>query len=238
MEQGGAIQRYGIGRAGAVGMGSALWSTDDVIAMAQFSPQIALAKAMHVPFAPFVLPIVNTFNDTTTAIGNMQTFTGAANTGTSSLAEPTVVDAVLYEIDSPNLFSGQVFQSLAQFFYSLQSGITCTMMVDGAPKYQVAPFYTPVKMVCATLNESWPCGWVLQPNQSIIMQFQQSIPVPATPTTVTVGFRMWQPVDTGGLFVQMSSKDAFSRLLDLYNKLGDAQAVNQLQVIQGQPVNR
>lgn len=225
---------YGIGSA----RGGALWSTDDVLAVAQFSPQIALAKAMRVPFAPFILPIQNTFADTTTTISNMQTFQSNANTGTSSLAWPTIVDGILFEIDSPTFNQGNVLQFLEQFFYGLNSGITATMMVDGAPKYTVAPFFVPLRMLCAMLNESWPAGWVLQPNQSIVMQFQQGVAVPATPTTITVGFRMWQPVDTGGLFVQMSTGDAFARLRALYSKLGDTNAVATLDMIQGQPVNR
>jgi hypothetical protein len=211
------------------GKGGAAWCYDDILAVAQYSPQIALAKAMRVPFAPFLLPIACTFADSTTLISNMQTFQSNANTGTSSLAEPTIVDGIIFEIDAPNANAGNALKSVNDFFYGLNSGIMATMMVDGAPKYAVAPFFVPLRALCSFINEGWPAGWVLQPNQSIVMQFQQVVAVPSTPTTVTCTFRMWQPVDTSGFFVQMGTADAFTKLV--------AMGID-VTAIQGAPVNR
>jgi hypothetical protein len=222
------MNRTGFGAAGGCS-----WSTEDILAVAQFSPQLALAKAMKVPFAPFLLPISATFADTTTLISNMQTFQSNANTGTSSLAEPTIVESIEYEIDSPNLQLGNSLSFLQQYFFGLQSGITATMMVDGAPKYAIAPFFVPLRHLCNLPGSpQWPYGFVLQPNQSIVMQFQQpSAGVPALPTTVTCTFRMWQPVDTAGFFVQLSTTDAFKRLAQYVDP-------TQLAAIQNAPVNR
>jgi hypothetical protein len=211
------------------GVGGGWWSPDNILAAAQYSPQLALAKAMRVPFSPFVLTIANTFTDTTTLISNMQTFQSDAQSGVTDLGgEPTIIDGLVYEIDQPQAYAGSVLKSVSDYFYGLNSGIQATMMVSGAPKYTVAPFFTPLKILLDSLNEAWACGWVLGHNQSIIMQFQQTVPVVAPPTTVTVGFRMWQPIDTAGIFVQMTTGEAYQRLQAMGYEVGSAQ----------QPVNR
>ena len=211
------------------GSGGAYWDRDNILAVAQYSPQIALAKAMRVPFAPFILPIANTFADATNLTSNPQTFQGNANIGATGLGgEPSIVDGMIFEIDAPNAFAGNVLKPVSDFFYGLNSGIQATMMVDGAPKYTVAPFYTPLRMLCTYINESWPSGWVLNHNQSIIMQFYQAIPIPYPPVTITVGFRMWQPIDTAGIFVQMTTGEAYARLASLgYDVSSAAQPVNR-----------
>jgi hypothetical protein len=211
------------------GSGGAYWDRDNILAVAQYSPQDALAKAMRVPFAPFLLPIVNTFSDSTTLQGNPQTFQGNANIGATGLGgEPSIVDGIIFEIDAPDAFAGNVLKPVSDFFYGLNSGIQATMMVDGAPKYTVAPFPVPLRSLCTFINESWPSGWVLNHNQSIIMQFYQTIPVPYPPVTVTCTFRMWQPIDTAGIFVQMTTGEAYARLAAMGLDVSSA----------AQPVNR
>jgi len=229
------LEKFGLGMA----RGGGVWGTDDILAVAQYSPQIALAKALRIPFAPFVLPIQNTFADSTTSISNDQTFQSGPSTNVNGLGgEPSIVDGVLFEVDAPGLQSGNSLQYVNQFFYGINSGITAKMLVDGAPKYTVAPFFVPLRMICAMLNESWPAGWVLQPDQNIIMQFQQSIPVPVPPVTVTVGFRMWQPVDTNGQFVRMTTGEAFRRLRDVFTRQNNTDALTVLDQIESAPTNR
>ena len=211
------------------GGGGSWWSQDNILAAAQYSPQLALAKAMRVPFSPFVLTIANTFTDTTTLESNFQTFQSNAQVGTTDLGgEPTIIDGMVYEIDQPQAYAGNVLKPVSDYFYGLNSGIQATMFVTGAPKYTIAPFFTPLKVLLDSLNEAWACGWVLGHNQSLIMQFQQTVPVVAPPTTVTVGFRMWQPIDTAGMFVQMTTGEAYDRLQKMCYDISSAQ----------QPVNR
>jgi hypothetical protein len=193
------------------------WDKGMVLYAAQYSPQIALAKALGMAFAPFFLAIQNTFEDSTTLNSNPQTFQGATQagqqTGTGGL--PSIIERINYEIVSPQAFPGSQFKSQYDWFYGQNSGISATMSVLGAPKYVVAPNYIPLTGLLASLGQMFPRGWVLQYNQSIVMQFQQTVPVPFPPTTVTCTFAMWQPIDTRGTLVQLSTTDAFKQLIEL-----------------------
>jgi len=200
-----------------VGVGD--WTPADILSAAQFAPQIALAKALQIPFAPYLLNIANTFTDSTTLVSQPQSFQG----GQQRLDQATVVDDVTFQIDSPQAFIGQLGKSLSDYFYGLQSGITATMEVQGAPRYAVAPFYTPIRSLCDGLNRAWPYGWVLTNNQIVNMQFQQSIPVPTPPVTVTVTFRLWQPI--GIDFVGMTSGEARTRLVQMGYPLANGDAI-------------
>lgn len=197
------------------GSGGAYWNEANILAMSQYSPQLALAKAMRVPFQPYVLTIENTFNSGDPLISNYQSFGSNTDTGGSKLVWPTIVDGVMFEVDSPNLFAGNTLASLNQYFFGLQSSIRANMIVVGSPKYSVAPNFVPLRSLCAMINESWPCGWVLQPMSGIQMQFQQFVAVPSTPTTIVVSFRMWQPIDAAGFFAGMSD-DKARQLLTQY----------------------
>jgi hypothetical protein len=185
------------------------WNADDILSAAQYSPQIALAKARSIPFAPYVLNITNTFNDSTTLVSQPQSFQG----GQQRLDQASVVDRVMFQIDAPQAFAGTELKSLSDFFYGEQSGIQATMEVQGAPRYAVAPFFTPLRTLCAMFNEAWPFGWCLSETQTISMQFQQVIPVPFPPTTVTVSFRLWQPLGTE--FVGMTAGQARAALAQM-----------------------
>jgi hypothetical protein len=195
-----------------VGIGKPRWmggGASPILAAAQYSPKIALAMARGIPFAPYVLNIRNTFTDSTTTTSAAQSFEG----GQTRLDQDTIVDRVVYEIDSPAAFSGTQLKPVSDFFYGLNSGITATMEVQGAPRYAVAPFFTPLRSLCAFLNEEWPFGWVLTNNQIVSMQFQQTVAVPTPPVTVTVSFRMWQPL--GIEFVGMDNQTARQILVSM-----------------------
>ena len=204
-----------LGKFVGLGKGGAYWSNDDIWSVAQYSPQLAVAKAMRAPFQPFVLSIENTFSDATTTISNFQNFGSTQNTAGNKLIWPTLVDSVMYEVDSPNLNAGNSLQYLNDYFYGLQSGIRATMLVLGSPKYSVCPDFVPLRMLCDSLNGAWPNGWVLQPNCSVQMQFQQFTAAPALPVTIVVGFRMWQPIDPDGYFANMTTADAKKILTDM-----------------------
>jgi hypothetical protein len=183
------------------------WTPGDILSAAQYAPQIALAKARQVPFAPYLLNITNVFADSVTLVSQPQSFQG----GQQRLDQCTVVDDITFQVDAPAAFLGTQLKSLSDYFYGLQSGITATMEVQGAPRYAVAPFFTPLRSLCDGLNRAWPYGWVLTNNQIVNMQFQQTIPVPTPPVTVTVTFRLWQPI--GIDFVGMSSGEARQALV-------------------------
>ena len=197
-----------------VGLGSRKVGDLNIYELAQYSPQLALARAKGVQLAPQMLNIRASFVDATNTL-NPTSFDGPTNTsGNIAISQPTIVDQILYEIDAPNAFSGNVFKSMSDFFYSLQSGIQATLEVVGAPRYPVSPYFTPIKALLSGLAEGWPIGWVLGYTQSIMMQFQQTIPVPTFPTNVTVSFRMWQPIGTDD-FQMMDAQTARNQLADL-----------------------
>jgi len=200
----GSRRHFGLGRR-AVG-------DLNIYELAQYSPQLALARYQGVQLAPQILNIRASFVDAT-PVTDPTSFDGPTNTsGNIAISQPTIVDQVMYEIDAPNAFAGNIFKSMSDFFYSLQSGILATLEVTGAPRYPVAPYFTPIKALLSGLAEGWPIGWVLGYTQSIMMQFNQNIPVPTYPTIVTVSFRLWQPIGTDD-FQMMTAAEARSRLL-------------------------
>jgi hypothetical protein len=223
----------GIGGGGGfkgAGFGGVM-SASDILSLAQFSPQLALAKAMNMPFIPYLLNIANTFADSTTLISNPQSFQSNGPPGTNQTTrtgQPAIIDGVVLTIDQPSAFSGQVLKSVSDFFFRFQSGIQATMIILGAPKMAIAPFFTPISALCDELNESWMKGFVLQPTQTISMTFTQTIPVPTPPVTVTCTFRMWEPQDTAGTLVNLTTPEAYARLAALgYDVSSQTMPVNR-----------
>ena len=121
-----------------------------------------------------------------------------------------IVDCIVYEIDQPNAQSGQTLKPLNDYFFNLQSGITATMSVVGAPRYVPAADFTPLRTLLAGVAEPWPMGWVLGYTQSIQMQFMPSALL-TPPTTLTVTFRLWQVYGTTD-FIGMTDSTAFDKL--------------------------
>jgi len=176
-------------------------------AMAQYSPQIALAIAQGCPFAPYLLNVRASFTDSTVTVLAPATL----ENGNARIDQPSVVDALMLHIDAPNQFPGTQFKPLTDWFYTRQSGIQATLDVTGAPRYSVAPFFTPIDTLATMITESWPFGWVLGHTQGIAMQFQATTPLPPLPVNITISFRLWQPMGTEE-FVDMTSMQAFQAL--------------------------
>lgn len=186
--------------------------------MAQYSPQIALALAQGVPFAPYLLNVRASFTDSTVTVLAPATF----ENGSTRIDQPSVVDALMLHVDVPNAFPGTQFKPFTDWFFTRQSGIQATLEVTGTPRYQVAPFFTPIDTLATMITESWPGGWVLQHTQGIAMQFSATTPLPPLPVNITVTFRLWQPVGTEE-FVDMTSMQAFAALAALGFNIGPYQ---------------
>jgi hypothetical protein len=193
-------RRVGIG----AGFPLAATSPESILQMAQYSPQVALALVKRVRFAPYNICIRAAFVDSTVTL-NPVSFDGG------NLSQPSVCDSIEYEIQQPNAFPGTQFKAQSDYFFGLQSGIQCILEVQGAPRYTVTPFFAPIRAVLRSLGEAWPHGWVLQYNQTVSMQFQQSVPVPSTPTNIICTFRLWQPAGTDE-FVMMTTTEANRQL--------------------------
>lgn len=197
----GLDRKVGIGRR---------WQEASIYELAQYSPQLALARAMGVPLAPYHMNIRSSFTDSTTSVSNPVSF----ENGATRVNQPSIIDQIVYSITAPNAFPGDVFKTLNDFFYKQQSGIQAQLWVDGMPRYSVAPFFTPLETLLSGLAEGWPLGWVMNYNQTVEMQFQQTIPVPFPPVNIIVTFRLWQPTGTDD-FQMMTAYDARKRLADM-----------------------
>jgi hypothetical protein len=208
----GGLTKLGSPKQPKAGFGG--WQTAPIEEVAMWDPVIALARAMGAQFVPFMLNIRTSFVDNDELISNTVSFEGS----NERLNMVSVVDEVTYQIDTPNLNPGNALQAVNAWFYARQSGIQATLIVDGAPRYVVAPFFTPLESLASSLAEGWPMGWSLGYTQTMKMQFKATIPIPALPANVTVTMRAWQPSAGNTFFVGMTDPVARSLLTRLgYN---------------------
>ena len=153
------------------------------------SPVLDYAQAIGIPLVPFHLNIRATMTP-----DQLTTQTLSFEGSNERLNMASIIDSVKYTIDAPNAQAGSQGKPQYDWFFAKQSGIQATMIVDGAPRYVVAPFYTPIEhLLSEDLAQAWPQGWVIEYTQSVKMQFTQTMTLPSSPTVVTVVFRLWQP---------------------------------------------
>lgn len=218
--------QVGVARPGMLGAGAgslAAWRLEPIERVAEYSPLLALARATRTPLVPIIYNVVGTFTAAQPSTTNQVSWQVAGSP--TRLDQFAVVDAVMFEIDCAAANAGSQFKPLTDFFFGLQSGITAMMLVKGAPQYSVAPdLSTPIRTLCAMLNEGWPQGWVLTPTQGILMQFSATQALSFLPLTITVSFRMWTPsTSCGDRFVNLSDQDACGQLQSMgYDLSGKA----------------
>lgn len=166
-------------------------------------PRLALARALGVPFAPYVMNVRATFDTTDAQIIPMR---GAD----VKVSQDVLVDAIIVRVGTdrpaPNVFTPQ-----SDFFNQYMNGVEATLAVQGAPRYVVSEGYTPLSSLGDVANGVWPRGWGLTYQQQIFMGFQSRFALPDFPTTVVVTFRAWQPATQ--MFEMMPSKEAIERLV-------------------------
>ncbi len=192
--------KVGMGCGGGCGGSAINRSVEDFIALG--SPRLALAKAMGILIAPYIMTVKATFDTTEATVIPSKSFS-------DKVAQDTLVESMIVRIttDRP---APNVFQPQSDFFNQYQDGIEATLDVQGAPRYTVAPNFTPLSLLADVVNSAWPKGWLLTYQQQIIMSFQSRFALPDFPTTVYVTFRAWTP--TGEMFELMSTKEAIDRL--------------------------
>ena len=201
-----------LGASSAAGAGNAAWRSSSIDQVAEYSPSLALARVLRVPLVPVLYNVVGTFTAAQPSVTPIVSW--QANNEPTRLSQFAVVDSVMFEIDVPSANAGAQLKPLSDFFFGLQSGITASLIVKGSPQYSVATdLLTPIRTLCAMLNEGWPQGWVLGPTQGIMMQFSASQALSYLPANVTVSFRMWTPdTSCGQKFVNMNDSDALKEL--------------------------
>lgn len=182
------------------------WRKQSVEQVAEYSPLLALAKAWKRPMVPVVYNVIGAF--TTGQPNQTQTLSWQVSGAQTRVSSFLVIDSMTYEVDCPSAFAGSVFKAEQDFYFGLQSGITAQLLVVGGPQYPVAAdFSTPIRSLYSLMCQSWPTGWILTYEQSIMMQFAARIALPFLPLTVTVSFRAWQPCainDCNGQFREYS----------------------------------
>jgi hypothetical protein len=184
------------GGAGGVGgspltatIGGGAWRTAKIQDVASYSPVIALARARNLPFAPYMINIRANFTDPSVTTLPMTSFEGS----NERLAMTSICDSIVLQVTSPTLNAGFPLKYVNDWFFARQSGIEAFMFVDGAPRYTIAPFQTPIASLISALAEAWPLGWVVEYTQSVKMQFVITSPLPDLPVNVVCTFRFWQP---------------------------------------------
>src|ERR1700734_388157 len=147
------MKRLGGCSCGASSGGTPAWMSAPIQDVAQYSPLLALARAWRVPFAPYVLSVRATFSDADVTVLP----TVGLENGQGRITQISVCDRLVFEIDQPESFPGSIFKNERDHYFQMQSGISATINVYGAPRYAVAPFFTPLRTLMDVVsNQAWP----------------------------------------------------------------------------------
>lgn len=190
------------------GLGGALegWGVSDGVGawLRMGYPRLALARALGTVFQPYVFNVRATFDTPDVDVVSDQ---GADVKITSD----TVIDSMLVRVTNDNV-PENVFQPQSDYFTNFQSGIEATLDVLGAPRYTIAPKFTPLSTLADVVNGSskWPFSWVMTYQQQVKMTFFARNPLAHFPTTVVATFRGWTPV--GERFQAMPNSEAIAQL--------------------------
>jgi hypothetical protein len=184
--------------------------------LAAGSPRLALAKALGVPLAPYLINVRATFSSTSE--------TDVPEVGSDvKIVQDTECDAFLVRIVNQSQVANQsIFQPQSDWYYTFQSGIEATLDVQGAPRYAVAPRFTPLASLLDAFNgdSKWPRKWILTYQQQLLMSFHATVVLPFAPIEVVCTFRGWVPV--GEAFVEMTNREALDKLADMGFTIPDA----------------
>lgn len=175
--------------------------------LAAGSPRLALAKAWGIPLAPYLINVRAVFANTDTP--------DVVDVGSDvKIVQDTLCDAFVARIQNEGATANQnVFQTMSDYYFNFQSSIDVKLDVMGAPRYSVAPKFTPLSTLADMINgqSHWPGGWILTYQQQLFMQFHANVTLPDAPMEVICTFRGWVP--TNDMFVDMRNRDAIQALL-------------------------
>lgn len=174
--------------------------------LAAGSPRLALAKATGVPLAPYIINVRAQFEDTDV--------TDVPDQGSDvKIVQDTLVDALVFRVVNESQTANlNQFQAQSDFFFNFQGGLEAKLQVQGAPRYVVAPKFTPLSTLSDMVvgNSHWGGGWILTYQQQLFMDFHATVTLPFAPIEVVCTFRAWVP--TGERFVEMTQREAMDSL--------------------------
>jgi hypothetical protein len=190
---------------GAVGDPTSI-APDVYALLALGSPRLALARALGVPFNPYLINVHADFTSTDTSI--------VPDVGSDvKIVQDTLMDAMVVRVSNQsNVANLSVFQPQSDYYYNFQSGFEAILSVQGAPRYDVAPRYTPLSTMADVFNGNahWPCGWLLTYQQQLFMSFKPTVALPFAPIEIVCTFRARVP--SGEAFVDLTNRDAIAFL--------------------------
>lgn len=189
---------------GDAGMGPTALGVYQMLAAG--SPRLALAKAMGMPWAPWMMNVRAVFGDTSVA--------NVPEVGLDvRVTQDVLVESMLVRIENQSTTANQnQLQAQSDWYYNFQSCIEATMDVTGTPRYPVAPRFMPLSSLCDAFNgDSRPgAGWILTYTNSIKMSFYAKVTIPVAPIEVIVTFRTSTPI--WDALVEMTNREAIYRL--------------------------
>lgn len=176
--------------------------------LAAGSPRLALARALGVPLAPYIVNVRATFPTVDTA--------DVPDVGSDvKIVQDTMIDALVVRLQNDNT-PQNTFSTLSDYYYNFQSGIEATLAVNGAPRYDVAENFTPLSTLADVINGNshWPAGWLLTYNQQLFMSFHSRVTLPFAPYEVICTFRGLVPVNDMFMRNRLSDDRVFAMLSD------------------------
>lgn len=170
------------------------------------APGIALARALGIPFGPWTPQVRFTFDTPDPQVSPVVGFSGETR-----ITQETIVQCIIVRtsIDRTPI---SPFDAPSDNAFNFTQPIDATLDITGTPRYTVTPDFTPLQNLMDTFNgnSEWPWTWVLTSQQGVKMQFQNRIPLPSFPVTVTATFRCWQPITD--LLRNASTRDVIAQL--------------------------
>jgi len=179
------------------------------------SPRLALARASGIAIVPLVFNIRAMFPDTSTV--DVPTVGMEGNQGGSPyrLVQDCLFDSFMFRVQNESETANlNQFQAESDYYYNYQGGIEAILSVEGQPRYTVVSHYTPLSTIADAFNGNshWPYGWILKPNQTLLMSFHATVPLPTAPMEVICSFRVWTTASDGDV---PSNRQAFEQLCDM-----------------------
>jgi hypothetical protein len=188
--------------------------------LAAGSPRLALAKAWGIPLAPYLINVRATFATTGT--------TDVVDVGSDvKIVQDTLIDGFVARVQNEGASANEsVFQSESDFYFNFQSGIEVKLDVMGAPRYSVAPTFTPLSTIADMINGNshWPGGWILTYQQQLFMQFHTDVTLPDAPMEVICTFRGWVPTNDMFVMDNYKNRDAIAELVKMGFSVPDGMA--------------
>lgn len=200
-------ESVGLGAPGPTGLGCSGYGLDGPVwdMLRAGSPRLALARALGIPFAPYLINVVATFSDTTVSL--------VPDVGSDQkIYQDTLIRSMTYRVLNESANANQnLFQPQSDFYFSQQCGIAATLDVQGAPRYSVSPNFTLLSNMVDMIGPAlFPYQWILTYQQQLFMSFQALVQLPYAPITTIVTFRAEIPiVDT---VAEMTNQEAMNRL--------------------------